>query len=89
MTYRRITKHLEKKYETKFGYGTIVQLCVARNRRKLSSKRYKGVAQVTSRKARKGFSVKFNPDTHYNTAMYRGLDDLQLKDGRNALILNC
>lgn len=48
VTYKRIKEHLEQKYKTEFGYGTIVQLCVARNRRKLSAKRYKGVAKITS-----------------------------------------
>ena len=43
VTYGRIKKFLEEKYRTKFGHGTIVQLCVARNHRKLSAKRYKGV----------------------------------------------
>lgn len=31
VTYKRIQQHLEKKYHCKFGYGTIVQMCVARN----------------------------------------------------------
>ena len=87
-TYTRIQKHLEKKYHTKFGYGTIVQLCVVRNKRRLSAKRYKGVAKITCRRARKGFSIKLNPDAHWNTATYRGLDDLQLKDGMDKVILN-
>ena len=45
---------MQEVYKRKFGYGTVVQLCVARNRRRLSATRYKGVAQVTSRRARKG-----------------------------------
>ena len=61
---------------------------MTRNRRRLSAKRYKGVAKITCRRARKGFSIKFNPDAHYNTAMYRGLDHLQLKDGKYTLVLN-
>ena len=61
---------------------------MARNRRRLSAKHYKGVAKITCRKARKGFSVKFNPDAHYSSAMYRGLDYLQLMDGTKALTLN-
>ena len=88
VSYGRIKKHLEEKYATKFGYGTIVQLCVARNRRRISAKRYKGIAKITCRKSRKGFSIKFNPDAHYSTAMYRGLGYLQLTDGRNTLTLN-
>ena len=88
VTYERIKAHLENKYQTKFGYGSIVQLCVIRNRRRLSAKRYKNVANITCRNARKGFSIKFNPDAHFNTAMYRGLDHLQEKDGTKALVLN-
>ena len=44
-TCTQIQKHLEEKYHTKFGYGTIVQLCVVRNKRRLSAKQYKGVAK--------------------------------------------
>ena len=42
VTYRRIKDHLEKTYHTKFGYGTVVQLCSVHNKRKLSSRRYLG-----------------------------------------------
>ena len=45
-TYKRIQDHLETVYKHKFSYGTVVQLCVARNRRCLSSSRYKGVADA-------------------------------------------
>ena len=38
--------------------------------------------------ARKGFSVKMNPDAHWSNAVYQGLDDLQLKDGCDHVILN-
>lgn len=48
VTYERIRQHLEKKYGCHFSYGTTVELCVARNRRRKSAKRYKGAAQVTS-----------------------------------------
>ena len=87
-TYTRIQKHLEEKYHTKFGYGTIVQLCVVRNKRRLSAKRYKGVAKITCKRARKGFSIRMNPDAHWNTATYSGLDNLQLKDGKDKVIFN-
>ena len=87
-TYKRIQDHLESVYRRKFSYGTVVQLCVARNRRRLSSVRYKGVAQVTSRRARKGFMLKFNPDTHWSNALYRSLNILQLTDGSNIMFLN-
>lgn len=38
-TYNRIKQNLEEKYQCSFSYGTVVQLCVARNKRRLSSKR--------------------------------------------------
>ena len=33
VTYSRIKEHLEQLHKRKFSYGTVVQLCVARNRR--------------------------------------------------------
>ena len=53
ITYNRIKEYLEKKNCTKFGYGTLVQLCVVHNRRKLSARRYWGAASLKSRRARK------------------------------------
>ena len=46
VTFERIRQHLQLTYKRHFAYGTIVQLCGARNRRR-SASRYKGVAQVT------------------------------------------
>lgn len=88
VTYKRIQEHLEQKYERKFSYGAIVQLSVARNKRRKSSKRYWGAAHITCRKARKGFNVKLNVDAHWSSALYRGLDKIQLEDGRNKTIIN-
>ena len=34
VTYERIRQHLQSHYNRHFSYGTIVQLCVARNRRR-------------------------------------------------------
>ena len=85
---RTIQDHLQEKYWCKIGYGTVVQLCVVRSKRRISAKRYKGVAKVTCRKSRKGFSVKRHPDAHWSSALYKGLDSIQLKDGRNKLLLN-
>ena len=40
VSYRRIQQHLQGKYNTiKISYGTVVQLCTVRNKRKLSAKR--------------------------------------------------
>ena len=88
VTYRRIQKYVNDKYNAKIGYGTIVQLCTVRNKRKLSAARYHSVARVTSRRARKGFAIKLNPDPHYSTSMYKGLDFIQLRDGQNKMVLN-
>ena len=57
----RIRDHLIKKFGRNFAYGTVVELCVARNKRRNSAEHYKGLAKVTCRRARKGFMLKFNP----------------------------
>ena len=88
VTYERIRQHLEKKYGRHFSYGTTVELCVARNRRRKSAKRYKGAAQVTSRRARHEFQLKYNPDNHWSCALYKGLAVCQFTDGRNILNIN-
>lgn len=76
VTYERVCQHLQQVYKRTFGYGTVVQLCIARNRRRKSASRYKGVAHVTFCRARKGFQLKFNPDSHWSSALYRGLNML-------------
>ena len=57
VTYKSIKDHLENTYKTKVLYGTVVQLCIARNKRRISAMRYKRVAQVTLKRARKGFQL--------------------------------
>ena len=66
----------------------IYELCVARNKRRMSSARYKGVAKITTRCARKDFPLKYNPNSHYSASLYLGLNKLQYVDGRNILNLN-
>ena len=88
VTYEKIRKHLCEVYNRHFSYGSVVELCVSRNKRRRSAKRYKGLAKVTSRRARKGFNIRFNPDSHWSGAFYKGLNGFQFKDGSNALILN-
>ena len=88
VTYGRIREHLQAKYKRKFSYGTVVQLCVPRNCRRRSSKYYKGVARVTSRRARKGFQLKYNPDAHWSSALYRSLNYVQYKDGSTVVNIN-
>ena len=74
VTYERIRKHLQLHYGRHFSYGTVVQLCVARNHRHKFALRYKGVAEVTTRRARRGFDIKYNPDCHWSGSLYQGLD---------------
>ena len=88
VTYDRIRQHLQDVYGRHFSYGTVVELCVARNRKRRSALRYKGVAQVTSRRARKGFQLKYNPDNHWSAALYKGLNFCQFTDGAQILNLN-
>ena len=88
VTYERIRQHLMKIYNRNFSYGTVVQLCIARNKRRLSAKRYKGVANVTSRRARKGFMLRYNPDAHWSSAFYRNLNVIQYTDGRHIVNIN-
>lgn len=79
---------MEKTHGRKFSYGTVVQMCVARNRRRRSAQNYSGVAHVTTRRARKGFELRYNPDSHWSAALYCGLDVIQYTDGDDKLILN-
>lgn len=88
VTYKGIQDHLQEKYGCKISYGTVVQLCVIRSKRRISARRYRGVTKITCRKSRKGFAVKLNPDAHWSSAFYKGLDFIQLKDGRNKVLLN-
>ena len=61
---------------------------MARNRRHASACRYKGVARVTSRRALKGFQLKYNPDSHWSAALYRSLNHLQYTDGNHIVNFN-
>ncbi len=88
VTYERTREHLQATYERRFSYGTVIQLCVAKNRRRRSAKRYKGVAKVTSRRAHKGFQIKYNPDAHWSSALYRGLNHIQYQDGMDTININ-
>lgn len=77
ITFKKIKAHLEEVYKTTFAFGSVVQLCVARNKRRISAQRYKGLAKVTCRRARKGFNLQYNPDQHWSSAFYRGLNALE------------
>ena len=41
-----------------------------------------------SQRARKGFTLKYNPDAHWSSALYRGLNLIQYTDGENILNIN-
>ena len=86
-TFKRVKEHLEEKFKIKISYGSVVQLCIARNRRRRSASRYKGVAKVLQKRARKGFTFKFNPDEHWSAAFYQSLNDQQFRDGEKVLNL--
>ena len=88
VTYKRIQQHLMSTYCRSFSYGTVVQLCIARNQRRQSAARYRGLAQVTTRRARKGFQLRYNPDFHWSNALYRGLDYIQMSDGSSIVNIN-
>lgn len=84
-TFRRIQQHLEDKYHRSISYGTVVQLCCAQNKRRRSAARYHGLANVVSKQARKGFTIRYNPDTHWSSALYAALDKIQYKSGENTM----
>ena len=48
VTFKRIQDHLQNVYHRKISFGSVVQLCVARNKRRRSAKRYLGVAKITT-----------------------------------------
>ena len=63
-----------------------VQCCVARNCRRRSVARYKGVAKVTSGRTRKSFQLRYNPHNHWIAALYRNSAYLQYTDGTNIVV---
>ena len=65
-----------------------MQLCCARNKRRMSAKRYFGAARIVSKHARKGFAIKLNVDSHWSCSFYKGLDYLQNRGGLNMMVLN-
>ena len=74
MTFKRLQERLSSHYGEKFSYGTVLHLCVHRNKRRISSRRYKGVANIKYQRARKGFNLKFNPDAKWSRSLYKCLD---------------
>ena len=86
-TFKRIKEFLEKRYKKSFAYGTVVQLCIARNKRRRSALCYKGIAKVVHKRAWKGFNIHFNPYHHWSAALYSALNNIQQTDGTNILKL--
>ena len=88
VTYGKIKKYLESALGRNIAYGTVVELCIPRNKRRRSAKRYRSLAQVTTRRAREGFNLRFNPDKHWSAAWYKGLNHLHYEDGLEVFNLN-
>ena len=88
ITYKKIQQHLMSVYGRKLSYGTVVELCIPRNKRRRSAQRYRGLANVTNRRVRKGFNLKLNPDAHWSVSFYKGLNGIQYADGSNILNIN-
>jgi hypothetical protein len=88
MTMFKLRRVLGEEIGEKISHGTLVQLCVPRNKRFRSSARYKGAANIVSKRARKGFEVKINVDDRWSNALYRSLDKLQETDNSNIFYLN-
>jgi hypothetical protein len=76
MTFKKLKEKLCLHYGEKFSYGTVIQLCVHRNKRRMSSARYKGIGNIKYQRPRKGFNLKFNPDTKWSRSLYKCLDQL-------------
>ena len=61
---------------------------MAQNKRRRSALRYKGVAQVTTRRARKGVNLRYNTDSHWSNSFYKGLNSIRYTDGRGIVNIN-
>ena len=81
ITYGKIQEKLKEHYGRNVSYGTVVQLCVPRHKRHRSSKRYSGVANVKYIRARKGFTLKFNPDCKWSRSMYKSYAVISVASG--------
>ena len=58
------------------SHGTLVELCVPRNKHSRASLWYKSAANIVSKRACKGFDIKVNPDEKWSNALYKCLDAL-------------
>jgi hypothetical protein len=68
----------------KVTFGCIQAHLQAKYKRKFSYGTVR-LAQVMQRHARRGFTLRYNPDNHWSVALYNGLDNLQYKDGTHIM----
>ena len=47
------------------------------------------MAKVSTRRARKGFNLRYNPDAHWSAAFYKSLNQIQYECGLDVLNINC
>ena len=78
LTFKRLQVFLEEHYKEKSSLGTVVKLCAKKHKRRITSRRYKGVAKIQYRRAWKGYTLKQNPDSHWSRAMYKLMIPLQV-----------
>ena len=69
LTFKRIQAFLVKFHNEKVSIGS-AKLCAKKHKRRLTSRRYKGVAKIMYRRAWKGYTLKLNPDAHWSRAFY-------------------
>jgi hypothetical protein len=87
ITFKGLAEKLSEHYGENISYGTVVQLCVPRNRRRISAKQYRGVVNVWYQRSKKGFDLKYSPNVKWSCSLYKCLGRLQ-KDGQHILLLN-
>ena len=85
VTFRKIQHHLQEVYQEVCFWYRCPALCSKKSPPPFCHA-LQGIAQVTCRRARKGFCMRYNP--HWSSALYRGLNHLQLTDGRGHVVIN-
>ncbi|KAK6183598.1 hypothetical protein SNE40_011046 [Patella caerulea] len=88
MTFEKLRKKNSERINETISHGTMVELCVPRNGRHKNSSRYKSVAHVVSKRARKGFDIKVNVDEKWSNSLYSSLNAMQLENHDNIFYLN-
>jgi len=54
----------------------------------MSAKYYNGVTKVITRRARKGYELKYNPDKHWSSTLYQNLNLIEYTDGSDICNIN-